>query len=342
MYGRLHRMKRILVTGGCGFIGSHLVRRLLREHPELHIVNIDLLTYAGRPENVADLADDPRYTFVHGDIANADDVAGAVEGCDGIINVAAESHVDRSIMGGDEFITTNVIGTKRLLDAARKGDLRYLQVSTDEVYGDVDAPHRSTESDPLHGSSPYAASKAAGDLLVQSYARTFGLNASITRGSNTYGPRQFPEKLIPLFTTNAFDGKDLPMYGDGMQVREMLFVEDHCSAIDLVFHKGEPGEAYNVGAEHEVPNVETAHKIIALTGADPASLKSVADRPGHDRRYALDCSKLRKLGWTRSTDFDAGLKLTVEWFRDNRPWWEAIKNGQAFADYAAQNYDART
>ncbi len=334
-------MKRVLVSGGCGFIGSHLVRRLLREHPDLHVVNIDLLTYAGRPENVADIADDPRYTFVHGDIANADDVARAAVGVDGIINVAAESHVDRSIMGGDEFIVTNVMGTKRLLDHARAHDLRYLQVSTDEVYGDVDVPHRSVETDPLHGSSPYAASKAAGDLLVQSYARSFGLNALITRGSNTYGPYQFPEKLIPLFTTNAFDGKDLPLYGDGMQVREMLFVEDHCSAIDLVFHTGTAGETYNVGAEHEVPNIETAHKIIELTGADPNSLKRVADRPGHDRRYALDCSKLRGIGWERKTDFDTGLGLTIEWFRENRAWWEAIKSGEAFADYAAKNYGTR-
>lgn len=334
-------MKRVLVSGGCGFIGSHLVRRLLREHPGLEVVNIDLLTYAGRPENLADVADDPRYRFVHGDIADADAVAEAGAGCDAIVNVAAESHVDRSIMGGDEFVTTNVLGTKRLLDFARAHELRYLQVSTDEVYGDVEAPHRSVEGDPLHGSSPYAASKAAGDLMVLSYARTFGLNASITRGSNTYGPYQFPEKLIPLFTTNAIDGKELPLYGDGMQVREMLYVEDHCSAIDLVLHAGAAGEAYNVGAEHEVPNIETAHRILELTGADPSLLVHVVDRPGHDRRYALDCSKLRGLGWERRTDFETGLRTTVDWFRDNRPWWEAIKRGEAFAEYAQKNYGAR-
>jgi dTDP-glucose 4,6-dehydratase len=334
-------MKRVLVSGGCGFIGSHLVRRLLREHPDLEVVNIDLLTYAGRPENLADVADDPRYRFVHGDIADTDAVAEAGQGCDAIVNVAAESHVDRSIMGGDEFVNTNVLGTKRLLDFARANELRYLQVSTDEVYGDVEAPHRSVEGDPLHGSSPYAASKAAGDLMVLAYARTFDLNASITRGSNTYGPYQFPEKLIPLFTTNAIDGKELPLYGDGMQVREMLYVEDHCSAIDLVLHEGAAGEAYNVGAEHEVPNIETAHRILDLTGADPGLLVHVVDRPGHDRRYALDCSKLRALGWERRTDFDTGLRTTVEWFRDNRPWWEAIKRGEAFAEYAQKNYGAR-
>jgi len=334
-------LDRVLVTGGCGFIGSHLVRRLLREHPALQVVTLDALTYAGRRENLAEALGDPRHRLVVGDIRNADDVAEAAEGCDAIVNVAAETHVDRSIMGGDEFLETNVIGTKRLLDQARAGGLRYLQVSTDEVYGDVEPPHRSLEGDALARSSPYAASKAAGDLLVLSYARTFGADASITRGSNTYGPFQFPEKLIPLFTTNLLDGIPVPVYGDGLQVREMLYVADHAAAIDLVLHAGAAGEAYNVGAEHEVPNIETTRRLLALTGRDDSLITYVADRPGHDRRYAIDCGKLRALGWERSVSFDEGLARTVDWFREHRAWWEPIKSGEAYAAYHAKNYDRR-
>ena len=333
---------RILVTGGAGFIGSHLVHHLLRAHPETEVVNLDLLTYAGRPENVADLAEEPRHRLEMGDMVDEATVEAAAEGCDAIVNVAAETHVDRSIFGGDEFIRTNVMGTKRLLDWARRHPgTRYVQVSTDEVYGDVEAPHRSVETDPLGGSSPYAASKAAGDLLVLAYARTYGLNASITRGSNTYGPRQFPEKLIPLFTTNLLDGKPVPVYGDGLQVREMLHVSDHCAAIDLVLHEGAPAEVYNVGAEHEVSNIETTRRLLELTGRDESFVTHVADRPGHDRRYALDCSKLRALGWRRTVPFDEGLRATVDWFRENRAWWEAIRSGEAYADYAARNYANR-
>lgn len=332
---------RVLVTGGCGFIGSHLVRRLLREHPALEIVTLDALTYAGRRENLEEALEDPRHRLVVGDIRDAETVAEATEGCGAIVNVAAETHVDRSIMGGDEFLETNVIGTKRLLDRARAGELRYLQVSTDEVYGDVEVPHRSLEGDALSGSSPYAASKAAGDLLVLSYARTFGLDASITRGSNTYGPFQFPEKLIPLFATNLLDGIPVPVYGDGLQVREMLFVDDHAAAIDLVLHAGAAGEAYNVGAEHEVPNIETTKRLLALTGRDDDLITYVADRPGHDRRYAIDCGKLRALGWQRSVSFDEGLARTVDWFRDHRAWWEPIKSGESYAAYHAKNYDRR-
>ena len=337
----MRALRRVLVTGGCGFIGSHLVRHLLAARPGLEVVNLDLLTYAGRPENLADVEGDPRYRLVQGDIRDAEAVAAAAEGCDAIVNVAAETHVDRSIFGGDEFVLTNVLGTKRLLDHARATGARYLQVSTDEVYGDVEAPHRSVEGDPLAGSSPYAASKAAGDLLVLSYARTYGLDASITRGSNTYGPNQFPEKLIPLMTANALDGRPLPVYGDGLQVREMLWVGDHVSAIDLVLHAGEAGEPYNVGAEHEVANIETVRRIVELTGADPGLITYVADRPGHDRRYALDCSRLRALGWRREVGFDEGLARTVGWFREHRAWWEAIRAGAAYADYHQRNYDAR-
>jgi dTDP-glucose 4,6-dehydratase len=332
---------RVLVTGGAGFIGSHLVRHLLGAHPGLAVTTLDLLTYAGRRDNLGEALDDPRHRLVVGDIRDAAAVAEAAEDCDAIVNVAAETHVDRSIMGGDEFIETNVLGTKRLLDHARAAGQRYVQVSTDEVYGDIEPPHRSREGDALAGSSPYAASKAAGDLLVLAYARTYGADASITRGSNTYGPRQFPEKLIPLFATNALDGIPVPVYGDGQQVREMLYVGDHVSAIDLVLHRGEAGEAYNVGAEHEVANIETTRRILALTGRDDSLIRYVADRPGHDRRYAIDCSRLRALGWERRTEFDQGLAETVEWFRANRAWWEPIKSGEAYTAYHAENYERR-
>jgi dTDP-glucose 4,6-dehydratase len=336
------RFARILVTGGAGFIGSHLVRRLLTTHPGCEIVVLDALTYAGRRQNLADVEADPRFRFVHGSIANADDVAVAAAGCDAIVNVAAETHVDRSIFGGDEFLVTNVIGTKRLLDWSRDaGGIRYLQVSTDEVYGDVPEPIRSREGDSLAGSSPYAASKSAGDLLVLSYARTFGVPASITRGSNTYGPFQFPEKLIPLFATNALDGLPMPIYGDGRQVREMLHVDDHCAAIDLVLHRGGASEVYNVGSESAQANIDTAEAILAATGADRALLTYVADRPGHDRRYALDCTKVRALGWRQAIGFEEGLRRTVDWFAANRAWWEPIKTGAEFGEYATKNYGDR-
>ena len=301
---------RVLVTGGCGFIGSHLVRRLLREHPALEVVTLDALTYAGRRENLEEALEDPRHRLVVGDIRDADAVAEAAEGCDAIVNVAAETHVDRSIMGGDEFLETNVIGTKRLLDQARAGGLRYLQVSTDEVYGDVEA------AAPLAGGRRRWPARARtpprrppGDLLVLAYARTFGLDASITRGSNTYGPFQFPEKLIPLFATNLLDGIPVPVYGDGLQVREMLFVEDHAAAIDLVLHAGAAGEAYNVGAEHEVPNIETTRRLLALTGRDDSLITYVADRPGHDRRYAHRLRQAaRASAGSARVSFDEGLR----------------------------------
>ncbi len=335
-------LRRILVTGGAGFIGSHLVRRLLRLHPRVEVIVLDALTYAGRRENLADVLPDPRLTFIEGSITLEADVSRSAAGVDAIVNVAAETHVDRSIFGGDEFLLTNVLGTKRLLDHVRATpSIRYVQVSTDEVYGDVEAPTRSLEGDPLAGSSPYAASKSAGDLLVLAYARTFGIDASITRGSNTYGPFQFPEKLVPLFITNALDGLPMPIYGDGRQVREMLYVEDHCAAIDLVLHAGERGTVYNVGAGVEQENLETAHAILHVTGAPASLLAHVEDRLGHDRRYALDCSRLAALGWSPTIAFDDGLRRTADWFAANRAWWEPIKSGAAYEAYTSRAYGER-
>ncbi len=330
---------RVLVTGGAGFIGSHLVRHLLGRG--FAVTNLDALTYAGRPENLADVEAHPGYRFVQGDIRDAEAVRGAAEDVDAIVNVAAETHVDRSIEGGDEFVTTNVLGVKRLLDEARRREVRFLQVSTDEVYGDVEAPRRSMEDDPLHGSSLYSATKAAADLLVLSYVRTYAIDASITRGSNTYGPNQFPEKLIPLFVTNLLDGKKVPIYGDGLQSREMLWVGDHVQGIRVALERGDAGEAYNVGAEHEVPNIQTTRDILTALGKDESSIEYVADRPGHDRRYAIDCAKLQALGWAREVGFDEGLARTVEWFRANRAWWEAIRAGRDYQNYHARTYVGR-
>ena len=335
-------MQRILVTGGCGFIGSHLVRRLLREHPALELVNLDLLTYAGRPENLADVAGDPRYRFVHGDIADADAVAEAAEGCDAIVNAAAETHVDRSIMGGDEFVTTNILGAKRLLDwVATHEGVRLLHVSTDEVYGDVEAPHRSREDDHLHGSSPYAAAKAAAELMVFAYVRTYGINASVVRGANAYGPNQFPEKFIPVLAINTLEGRPLPVYGDGQQVREFTHVSDFAAGIEAVLVNGKAGEAYNCGSEEAQINLETARRVVEILEADEELIQHVADRPGHDRRYAIDCAKLRLLGWTPRVGFAAGLRETVEWYRANEPWWRAIQAGTDYSEYVAANYGGR-
>jgi dTDP-glucose 4,6-dehydratase len=325
---------RILVAGGCGFIGSHFVKRLVAGRDE--VVVLDKLTYAGNPANLDGVA----HTFVQGDIADVEAVTRAVEGCEAIVNFAAETHVDRSILSGAEFIETDVYGTYVVLGVARERGVRLVHVSTDEVYGDVAEGSSSRESDVLRPSSPYSASKAGGDLQVLAAVRTFGVDATITRGSNTYGPNQYPEKMIPLFVTNSLDGVSLPVYGDGLQKRDWLHVQDHCAGIDLVLREGVAGEIYNVGAGAEVPNLEVIDEILSLTGADRSLLRHVEDRPGHDRRYSLDCTKLRSLGWAPERDFASGIAETVEWYRSNRPWWEPLKSGEYLAYYTEQ-YGAR-
>ena len=309
---------KILVTGGAGFIGSHFVKRLLGAGHE--IVVLDKLTYSGNRANVP-----AEVEFHHGDIAEPADVARAGAGCEAIVNFAAETHVDRSILSAEDFGRAEFRGTQVLLEYLRETGSRLVQVSTDEVYGDLESGGSSKETDALRPSSPYSAAKSAGDLLVSAYARTFGVNASITRGSNTYGPNQYPEKFIPLFATNALDGEPLPLYGDGKQIRDWLFVEDHCAGIEFVLHEGAPGEVYNVGGGDEHENIDVADRIIALAEADRSLLRSVPDRPGHDRRYSLDTSKLRGLGWAPAKPFEDGLRETVEWYRDNRAWWEPLK-----------------
>ena len=324
---------RILVSGGAGFIGSHFVHRLRGAGED--VVVLDKLTYSG---NRANLPDDVE--FHEGDIAVPEDVAQAARGCEAIVNFAAETHVDRSILTAEDFGRTEFRGTQVLLEHIREAGLRLVQVSTDEVYGDLEAGGSSKETDPLRPSSPYSAAKAAGDLLIPAYARTFGVNASITRGSNTYGPNQYPEKFIPLFVTNALDGRELPLYGDGKQVRDWLYVEDHCSGIELVLREGVPGEIYNVGGGDEVENITVAERIVELTGADRALLRRVDDRPGHDRRYSLDTAKLEALGWSPQTPFDTGLAETVSWYREHRDWWEQIKSGE-YREYYERQYADR-
>jgi dTDP-glucose 4,6-dehydratase len=331
----------VLVTGGAGFIGSHFLHVLLEQHPEAEVVNLDAMTYAANPANVADLADDPRYTFVKGDIADADVVARAIDGCTHVVNFAAESHVDRSIHGAVDFIRTDVLGTYVLCEAAQRvGVERFVQVSTDEVYGSI-ANGAFTEKHPICPSSPYSASKAGGDLQALAYMHTHGLPVVITRGSNTYGPNQYPEKLIPLFVTNAFDAQPLPVYGDGQQVRDWIHVRDHARGVLASLMRGTDGEIYNIGGGNERTNLWITQEILAHTGADASLIQHVADRPGHDLRYALDTTKAqRELAWAPEVDFSAGLSQTVAWYRERRDWWEPIKRGEYRAFYE-QQYAAR-
>ena len=315
-------------------MGSEFVRMTLREHPEDEVVVLDKLTYAGRRENLHDVIDEIR--FVHGAIEDPAAVADAVEGCDAIVNFAAETHVDRSITGPEAFIMTNMQGTHVLLEAARSGGLRYLQVSTDEVYGSIEEG-AFTESSPLAPSSPYSATKTGADLLVSSYFHTYGLETVICRGSNNYGPYQYPEKMVPLMILNALAGDPLPVYGDGRNVRNWLFVEDFAHGIGHALVRGEPGEVYNCGGPDECENLEVVERIVELCGADESLIEFVTDRPGHDRRYSLSCEKLGALGWTPRTRFAEGLALTVQWYRDNSWWWEPIRSG-AYREYYERQY----
>jgi dTDP-glucose 4,6-dehydratase len=323
------RAVRVLVTGGAGFIGSHFVRLLAGK--DVEVVVLDKLTYSGNPSNLEGV----EHRFIEGDIADSAAVAVGAAGCDAIVNFAAESHVDRSILESFDFVHTQVHGTQTLLEHVRATGVRFVQVSTDEVYGDLEGGGSSTEDDPLRPSSPYSATKAGGDLLVLGYVRTHGVNASITRGANTYGPNQYPEKFLPLFITNALDGERLPVYGDGRQRREWLQVDDHCAAIELVLGRGRSGEVYNVGGD-ERENLEMVRRILELTGADETLVRHVTDRPGHDRRYSIDDAKLRGLGWRPENELEDGLAATFAWYRDNRAWWEPIKSGEYRAYYERQ------
>jgi dTDP-glucose 4,6-dehydratase len=326
---------KLLVCGGAGFIGSNFVRQRVNDHGDTVVV-LDKLTYAGRPESLQDLG--AAATLVHGAIEDPAKVAEAIgDGVDAIVNFAAETHVDRSISGPDAFVETNVRGSLVLLEAAReRGVARYVQISTDEVYGSIEEGS-FTEESPIVPSSPYSASKAGGDLLVQSYFHTYGLETVICRGSNNYGPYQYPEKLIPLMVLNALHGDKLPVYGDGLNVRNWLFVEDFSRGISHVLAHGAPGEVYNVGGPSECTNLEVVREILAQTDNDESLIEYITDRPGHDRRYSLGSEKVRALGWSAQVDFTEGLKRTVDWYRDNAWWWEPIRSGE-FREYYEKHY----
>ncbi|WP_047150871.1 dTDP-glucose 4,6-dehydratase [Aneurinibacillus tyrosinisolvens] len=334
---------KLLITGGAGFIGSNFTRYMVKKYPNYQIVNLDSLTYAGNLENTKEIERLPNYRFVKGDITDRVLVDSLVEDdVDCIINFAAESHVDRSIIEPDIFVKTNIMGTQVLLDTAKKyGIQKYVQISTDEVYGTLGDTGYFTECTPLAPNSPYSASKASADLLVRSYYETFGLPVNITRCSNNYGPYHFPEKLIPLMILNALQDKRLPVYGDGLNVRDWLFVEDHCFAIDLVLHEGKPGEVYNIGGNNEYTNIEIVKRILSVLDKPEDLIEYVTDRPGHDRRYAIDASKIRKeLGWKSTYDFETGITMTVQWYLNNREWWERIISGD-YQQYYEKQYGLR-
>ena len=336
-------MVNVLVTGGAGFIGSNFVRWAHARHPDWRLTTLDKLTYAGRLENLRDLEGSDRHRFVKGDIADAAVAAPLVKAAEIVVHFAAETHVDRSILAAGEFIHTDIFGTFVLLEAAREAPAlrRFIQISTDEVYGSVAEGH-SRETDELRPRNPYSASKAGADRLAYSYWATYGEPVMVTRASNNYGPNQFPEKVIPLFITNAIDERPLPLYGDGLNVRDWLHVEDHCRALDLLVDHGESGQVYNIGGGNEVRNVDLTRRILELTERPATLIQPVADRPGHDRRYALDTTKLRTLGWTPQVPFETGLAATVEWYRSNEWWWRPIKEQDAaFRAYYQTQYGGR-
>jgi dTDP-glucose 4,6-dehydratase len=336
-------MPTLFVTGGCGFIGSNFIRYLLRTDPAVRVINFDALTYAGNLANLADVAGDSRYAFVKGDITDRNAVMRAFpDDADALINFAAESHVDRSILDSGPFVRTNVLGTQVLLDAARaKKVRRYVQVSTDEVYGSLGPTGLFTESTPLAPNSPYSASKAAGDMLVMAYAHTFNIDAVITRCSNNYGPYHFPEKLIPLFITNLMNDQPVPVYGDGMQIRDWIHVLDHARGVESAWRKGKAGEVYNFGGRCEMPNIKLTHLLLDLLGKPRTLIKHVQDRPGHDRRYAIDCSKAeRELGWSPQVTFEDGLRETIAWYQANQPWVNQVRSG-AYLTYYETQYGQR-
>ncbi len=320
-------MKRILVTGGAGFIGSNFICHILNKYDDYHIVNLDKLTYAGNLDNLKDVSKNKRYKFVKGDIADSKVVEKSVKGCDIIVSFAAETHVDRSIHGAAEFVRTNIFGTHTLLEAAKKLKTKlFIQISTDEVYGSI-AEGSFKETDALFPNSPYSSTKAGSDLLARSFFVTYKLPVIITRSSNNFGPYQYPEKVIPLFITNLLQNKKVPLYADGMNVRDWLYVIDNCEAIDLIIHKGKAGEIYNIGGTTEITNLELTYNILEMLGKDKTSIEYVKDRPGHDKRYSLDITKLKALGWSPRYDFKEALEATIDWYRANKPWWTKLLKG---------------
>ncbi|MFC1498715.1 dTDP-glucose 4,6-dehydratase [Verrucomicrobiota bacterium] len=336
---------KILVTGGAGFIGSNFIQYMLSKYSDVEIVNLDVLTYAGNLENLSGQEDNPRYKFVKGDISSRENVCAILgkSSFDAVVNFAAESHVDRSLhLGVDVFIKTNISGTQVLLDACREHNVnRFVQVSTDEVYGSLGSDGLFTESSAIQPNNPYSATKAGADFLVRAAYKSHGLDTVITRCSNNFGPYQFPEKLIPLMIANALEDKPLPVYGDGMQIRDWIYVLDHCTAVDLVLRKAKPGSIYNIGGKHDIPNIDIIKMLLATLGKPESLISHVKDRPGHDRRYAMDSRRIEKeLGWTVQHSFEEALQKTIQWYLDNRPWWERVRSGE-YQKYYEKMYDTR-